>query len=190
VHHVFVFSLVTLFCSSSVLAAPITIDFEGLADSTILSTQYAGLTFSNAIILTSGIGLNEFELPPFSGSNVASDNNGPISISFDDPVLSFGGYFTYYEPITLVAFDISNNQIKSATSQFNKNVACGDGPPCLGDPGSSPNEFLFVAFASDPRPPNWYPFSPPPTLLPTSARHRYLLRLVEEVVRLNYGVTS
>ena len=35
-----------------------TIDFEGLADSTILTNQYPGLTFTNAIVLTAGIGIN------------------------------------------------------------------------------------------------------------------------------------
>jgi hypothetical protein len=43
-----------------------TIDFEGFPDSTIVTTQYPGLTFSNTIILTSGISLNEFEFPPHS----------------------------------------------------------------------------------------------------------------------------
>ena len=82
-----------------------TIDFEGLADSTILTNQYPGITFTNAIILTAGISLNEFEFPPHSGVNVASDNNGPITIVFSSPVLSFSGYFTYVEPLTLDAFD-------------------------------------------------------------------------------------
>jgi hypothetical protein len=117
-----------------------TIDFEGLPDSTILTNQYPGLTFTNAIILTAGISLNEFELPPHSGVNVASDNNGPITIDFAAPVLSFSGYFTYLEPLTLDAFDSLDNQIDSAASAFSSNDAL------FGDPGSSPNEFLQVSF--------------------------------------------
>jgi hypothetical protein len=59
--------------------APLT--FEGYADSTILTNQYTGAIFSNAIILTAGITLNELEFPPHSPSNVASDNGGPMSIA-------------------------------------------------------------------------------------------------------------
>ena len=124
-----------------------TITFEGLPDSTILTNQYAGVTFSNAIILSAGISLNEFELPPHSGTNVASDNNGPMSIVFSSPISSFSGYFTYYEPLTLQAFNASNAQVASATSLFSINVGCDPGPLCLGDPGSSPNELIQVSFA-------------------------------------------
>src|SRR3989442_147691 len=84
-------------------ADPIVIDFEGLPDGTILGNQYSGVSFSNAIILTAGISLNEFELPPFSGSNVASDNGGALSISFASPVTTFAGYFTYLTSLTLLA---------------------------------------------------------------------------------------
>jgi hypothetical protein len=118
------------------------LDFEGFSDSTILDTQYPGLTFSNTIILTAGISLNEFELPPHSGTNVAFDNNGPISIVFDTPVLSFGGFFTYAELLTLAAFDASSGQVDSATSAFSNNLALS------GDLDSTPNEFLSVSFPS------------------------------------------
>lgn len=124
-----------------------TIGFEGFPDSTILTTQYPGLTFNNAIILTSGISLNEFEFPPHSGKNVVSDNNGPMTIAFASPVLSFGGYFTYAEPLTIDGFAASNSQVASATSLFSDNLACLAGPPCSGDPGSSPNEFIELGFA-------------------------------------------
>lgn len=117
------------------------IDFEGFLDSTILTTQCPGLTFTNTIILTAGISLNEFELPPHSGVNVAFDNNGPISIVFDTPVLSFGGFFTYAVPLTLQAFDATSTQVDSATSALSSNLALS------GDPGSSPNEFLSVSSA-------------------------------------------
>ena len=137
-----------LLCQDILRANLIIPDFEGFADSTILTSQYPGLTFSNTIVLTAGISLNEFEFPPFSGTNVASDNGGPISISFDSPVLSFGGYFTYLTQLSLTAFDSGNNQVHQVFSLFNNNLACLAGPPCSGDPGSSPNEFLQVAFAA------------------------------------------
>lgn len=137
------FALIVLFyLQTPAFSGSVTIDFEGLPDSTILTNQYPGLTFTNAIILSAGIGLNEFELPPHSGTNVAFDNNGPISILFDTPVTSIGGYFTYVEPLTLLGFDASNTQVASAFSAFNSNDAL------FGDPGSSPNEFLSLTFAS------------------------------------------
>jgi hypothetical protein len=131
--------------SAPLEASTIVLDFEGFADSTNLTTQYPGVTFTDATVISAGISLNEFELPPYSGTNVVFDDGGPISIAFATPVLSFAAYFTYYEPINLAAFDAVGNEVASATSAFSINVACGDGPPCLGDPGSSPNEFLEVA---------------------------------------------
>jgi hypothetical protein len=124
------------------------LDFEGFPDSTSITTQYAGVTFSNATVISAGITLNEFELPPHSGANVVFDDGGSMAISFASPILSFGGYFTYYEPLTLLAFDAANTQIASATSAFSINVGCDPGPICLGDPNSSPNELLQVLFPS------------------------------------------
>ena len=122
-------------------AGPIVIDFEGLPDSTIITNQYLGVTFSNAIILTAGISLNEFEFPPFSGSNVASDNGGPLSIAFASPATTFAGYFTHTVPLTLRAFNLANTQVALIPSLFSDNLALS------GDLGSHPNEFLQLSFA-------------------------------------------
>jgi hypothetical protein len=118
------------------------LDFEGFPDSTVLTTQYPGASFENTIILTAGISLNEFEFPPHSGNNVASDDGGPMSITFSSPILSFGGYFTYAEPLMVAAFDAENSLISSADSKFANNEALS------GDPGSSPDEFIQVASAA------------------------------------------
>ena len=126
-----------LIVSSPARAA--TIDFESLPDSTILTNQYSGLTFSNAIILTAGISLNEFEFPPHSGTNVVADNNGPMNVAFSSPVSSFSGYFTYSEPLTLQAFNAASVQIASATSLFSANYVSSGNPP---------SEFLQVVSAS------------------------------------------
>lgn len=134
--------LVLLFCSQDVRASTVTIDFEGLADGTNLTTQYPGLIFSNATVISAGISLNEFEFPPRSGTNVAFDDGGLITIAFAEPVLMFGGYFTYLEPLSLAAFYKTAGQVASATSAFSSNDAL------FGDPGSSPNEFISVSFAS------------------------------------------
>ncbi len=53
--------------------AQVTLNFEGFPDSVILTTQYPGVTFTNAIILTSGISLNEFEFPPRLAANIVLD---------------------------------------------------------------------------------------------------------------------
>ncbi len=106
---------------AALTATTVTLDFEGFPDGTVLTTQYPGLTFSNAIVLSAGISLNEFEFPPHSGVNVASDNGGPIVITFDSPVLSVSGYFTFLEPLTLTAYDASDKQVADTTSIFSNN---------------------------------------------------------------------
>ena len=120
--------------------APFT--FEGYADSTILTNQYTGAIFSNAIVLTKGITLNELEFPPHGGNNVASDNGGPMSIAFSSGVNSFSGYFTYGVALTLQAFDSSNHLLTSATSAFSNNEELS------GASGSHANELLQVSSAT------------------------------------------
>lgn len=131
---------------ADVAADTVVIDFEGLPDSTVLTSQYPGVTFTNGIVLTAGISLNEFEFPPNSGVNVASDNGGPMSIAFASPVTSFAGYFTYLEPVTVTAFDAANDQVASAASLFSDNLACLAGPPCSGDPGEQPKRVCTGRF--------------------------------------------
>lgn len=124
------------------LGGAATIDFEGFPGGTALTTQYPGLTFINATVLTAGVGLNEFEFPPHSGTNTVFDDGGPMSISFATPILSFGAYFTYAEPLLLQARDATGTQVASTTSAFFSNMALS------GDPGSAPNEFLGLNYAS------------------------------------------
>ena len=140
--------LFTVAGPTSLRAGTVVLNFEGFSDGTSLTTQYPGVTFSNATVISAGITLNEFELPPHSGTNVVFDDGGPMTISFANPILSFGGYFTYYKPLALAAFNASQTQVDSALSAFSINVGCDPGPFCLGDPGSSPNEFLKVTFPS------------------------------------------
>jgi hypothetical protein len=141
---VYLFLAITTFAVLPAFCGPVVIDFEGLSDGTFVTTQYPNLTFSNAIIATAGISLNELEFPPESGVNVILDNGGPISVDFVSAVSSFGGFFTYLEPVTIQGFDSSNDVLASSTSLFSNNLACLDGPPCQGDPGSSPDEFIQV----------------------------------------------
>lgn len=118
-----------------------TITFEGLSDLEAVTTQFPGLTFSNAILLTAGLSLNEFEFPPASGFNVIFDGGGPVSIAFETPVSDLSALFTYVVPLTVTGFDLDGNLVASATSLFSNNGALS------GDFESSPNELLGLTFA-------------------------------------------
>lgn len=121
-----------------------TIDFEGLTDLTPVTNQYSsiGVDFSGATVLTAGISLNEFEFPPYSGSNIVFDDGGPMTLAFNTPLLDFGAYFTYSTPLTLSFYDALNNLEGTVNSAFSNNTALS------GDPGSSPNEFLNFVWNS------------------------------------------
>jgi hypothetical protein len=127
---------------SRLMASPIVINFDTLNDGDAVTTQFAGLTFTNATVLVAGISVNELDFPPHSGSNVVFDNGGPISVAFATPVEAFGGYFNYAQPLTLQAFDSAQNLLGSISSAFTSDLGTS------GDPGSSPNEFLQLASAS------------------------------------------
>lgn len=128
--------LLVLFLQKSIPAS--TIGFENLPSGTILTNQFSGATFFNAIVLTTGFTLDEFECPPHSGANVASDNGGQMTISFASPLRSISGYFTYSVPLTIQAFDSSNHPIGSAVSAFANNQALS------GISGSQPGELLQI----------------------------------------------
>src|SRR3954469_10391595 len=98
--------VVALAIPSTVLAT--TINFDSLSDSEAVTNQFAGVTFSNAIALTAGISLNEFDFPPRSGNNVVSDDGGAMSITFASPLSNFGGYFTYDHMLTIEAFNTAH----------------------------------------------------------------------------------
>jgi len=126
-------------CSGAVASAsPIVIGFDSLADLAPVTTQFTGLTFSNATALKAGMSLNEFEFPPHSAADVVFDSGGPISIDFDAPVLGVGAFFTYLVPVTLEAFDDGHNSLGIVSSSFFSNLQLS------GDAGSSPNEFLEI----------------------------------------------
>lgn len=135
-------ALLVALVSQPLLVQAVTIDFDTLSDSEPVTTQFPGLTFTNATALTAGITLNEFEFPPHSGANVIFDDGGPMSILFAVLQASVGGFFTYLTPLTLTAFDGGGGVVATETSAFSSNLALS------GDAGSSPNELLTVAFAT------------------------------------------
>lgn len=127
---------------ASANANAVTIDFDSLADLETLTTQFTGITFANATALKAGFSLNEVEFPPHSGTLVISDEGAPIDVRFATPVTQASAYFTYFAPLTLTAFDALDNVLGSAVSAFTNNLALS------GDPDSSANELLQLAFAS------------------------------------------
>lgn len=135
----FLIAALLLCATASAVADPITLNFESLKDNTKVTTQFAGLTFTNATALTAGVTLNELEFPPKSGSNVVFNDGGAMTITFTAPLLSFEAYFTYDSRLTITAFDDKGNQIGSLSSQFLNNLALSGGA------GSKPNELLSLS---------------------------------------------
>lgn len=127
---------------ASTNVSALSIDFESLADGTAVTTQFAGVTFSNTTAFKAGFSLNEVEFPPHSGSVVVSDEGGPMTLLFSSPVTQVSAFFTYVAPLTLTAWDAFDLALGSVLSLFSTNAALS------GDPGSAPNEFLELAFAS------------------------------------------
>jgi large repetitive protein len=118
------------------------LDYEGFNDGAPLTTQYTGITFANAVILQSGVSLNEFEFPPHSGTNVVSDQGGPMTISFSAPASSVSAFFTYSTGLTIKGYDSTNTLVATATSHFTNNQALS------GAAGTSPNDSIQISYAS------------------------------------------
>jgi RHS repeat-associated protein len=120
----------------------VTLTFDNLADGTSVGVAYPGVSFQNATVLTSGISLDEFEFPPYSGTNVVFDDGGPLLVQFDVPVTAVSLFLTHVQNITLSAFDSSGIFIDAVFSIYYNNLALS------GDPGSSPNELLTLSAPS------------------------------------------
>lgn len=134
---------ISLFLVFTSTAKALVIDFEDLSDLEPVTNQYSslGVDFFGATALTAGISLNEFEIPPYSGTNVVYDELGPITVTFSTPMLDVGGYFTYLLPVTITAYDSSGSIVDTVSSTYLSNMALS------GESGSSPNELLQVAYA-------------------------------------------
>jgi hypothetical protein len=129
---------VSYFLSASQIRAdslPTAIDFENLSDSTVIGASYAadGVIFSNAVVATAGISLNDADFPPHSGVNVAIDGFGPITLTFTTPISSFSAFFTYASGLTLTAFNSADQAVASAQSLLRDNFVSS---------GNIPNELI------------------------------------------------
>lgn len=99
------------------------VDFEAFDDATSLATHVPGAAFANAVVLTAGVGLNELEFPPASSVDVASDDGGPVTVTFAGPVRTVVGFVTYRLPLTIRALDAAGATLAVATSRFASNGA-------------------------------------------------------------------
>ncbi len=135
-------TLLLTLATSVAWADPITLNFDNLKDSAKVTTQFSGLSFTNASAITSGVTLNELEFPPRSGTNVVFNDGGNMTINFSVPTVSFESYFTYDSRLTITAFDDKGNQIGSLSSLFTNNLLLS------GVAGSKPNELLSLSSAT------------------------------------------
>jgi hypothetical protein len=100
-----------------------------------------GITFANALVATPSLNtlLFDGETPAYSGSNLVIDNGAPISLTFGAPIVAFSGYFTYFAPFTLQAFDLADMPLAPISSLFGANYTSS---------GNAPDELLSIAYAA------------------------------------------
>ena len=117
------------------------LDFEGLSDYTPVTNQYAPqyVTFSDAIAITAGFSLNEFDFPPRSGQNVLFNETQSMWLDFGLTTYDWSAYLTYASPVTVNAYDGDGNLVGTTGSLFSENFVSS---------GNSPNELLALSIAS------------------------------------------
>jgi hypothetical protein len=82
------------------------------------------------------------EFPPHSGSVVVSDDGGPMTLLFSSPVTQVERFLHLRRAADADRLGCLRRFLGSVLSAFSTNAALS------GDPGSAPNEFLELAFAS------------------------------------------
>jgi hypothetical protein len=102
------------------LAMPI--DFESFTDSSPLTNEVSGFTFSGGTVLTAGVSLNEFDYPPSSGENVLAAFLGSLTVSADTPFDQFSASFTFEEVLNFSGFDDLGNLLFSFDSPVASNL--------------------------------------------------------------------
>lgn len=100
-----------------------TLDFEDLTDLVSVGDFYAseGVHFTEAISLTAGFSLNEFDFPPSSGVMAIGDDWGPMEITFDEDAENIFANFTYAVGLTLSAYDVNDALLGTVSSLFSDN---------------------------------------------------------------------
>ncbi len=119
------YGLCLLFGAAPAHADSTTITFDGLTDSSPVIAQYSanGVNFANAVALTAGISLNEFDFPPYSGATVLADDlAAPLLVSFSMPMFAVSAWFTYATPLQIHVFDFSGNVLGDVVSPNPSNL--------------------------------------------------------------------
>jgi len=116
------FVSIILLCTTS--AGATLLNFEDMPDLTSVGDFYApyGVHFSNALSLTAGFSLNEFDYPPSSGLVAIGDDNAPIMITFDNPAENIFANFTYGSQLTFYAYDHIGTLIGSYINPASSNL--------------------------------------------------------------------
>jgi PEP-CTERM motif len=120
--------------TTSTARAQQTLTFEGFTHLQVLSTQYAGINFQGATVLTKDLGLNPL-YPPKSGSNVVYNPTGPMELLFSNSLSFFEGYFTYSSGLMVQGFDVNGILVASSNGLFAANQ--------IGS-GNTPNELVGI----------------------------------------------
>jgi hypothetical protein len=105
--------------STGVLA--VVVNFEGFSDGALLVSEVPGLTFSGGTVLSAGIGLNELDYPPTSGSNVLAALSGPLSLDFGAPT-AVSAYMVVGEQLSISAFDEFDQLLATHNTPFAANL--------------------------------------------------------------------
>jgi len=131
----FMFASANIFATDA-SAGTFTINFESYADGDTPQSEF-GLTMTGAMIASAGNSLNEFEVPPVSGINVALNQLLKIRVDFSSGASNISGYLTYSEHINVAIYG-NVGLLKNYDSLYSSNLALS------GDPGSLPSEFFSL----------------------------------------------
>lgn len=145
--------------TSQLNATPVLLDFEDISDFTSVGDFYAstGVHFYNAISLTAGFSLNEYDFPPHSGLMAIGDNYAPIEIFFEHAANNINAYFTYSSQLTFSAYDSSGNSVGWFINQQTNNLQTSDlialsfsNVSRLTISGASENSYIMDDFSFEP----------------------------------------
>jgi len=124
------FALLAFASARSADAAPVTIDFEALANLEVLTSQFAAdqVVFGNLIVLESFSTLNEIDFPPSSGVHAVSGfAGGPVLVDFLQPASLFSVQLTTSDSALVQAFGagdvLLDSQVVSANLGSHTQVA-------------------------------------------------------------------
>lgn len=120
------FALVMVAAVPVVASGQQTLTFEGFSNLDVLTTQYPGINFQGATILTPGQPGATPYYPARSGVNTVYNPSGAMELLFSSPIAYFQGYFTHYTAITVQGFDLSDALLATSSGIYTSNSLPGD----------------------------------------------------------------